>query len=179
MTGPHGANSSPNGSVPSWKPATLSALGHYPRLLPLSLCPKAPGSSLPRQIRDALNTCHCWQTCKGCLVIQICHPTCLTGEGTRAGRHPALGLGVGEARARSLAGWCSHHHSRPMWLGSHRSSMVAKAAARNPGSTRSPHPHFKQGHSSLTQPSWKGCAPPFNLLVPTAWLWALVGVPVI
>lgn len=80
------------------------------------------------------------------LVIQICHPTCLTGEGTRAGRHPALGLGVGEARAQSLAGWCSHHRSRPMWLGSHRSSMVAKAAARNPGSTCSlPTPILSRG----------------------------------
>lgn len=50
----------------------------------------------------------------------------------------------------------SHHCSRPVSLGSHHSSAVAKAAARNPGSTCSfSHPHFKQGHTSLTQPPWK------------------------
>lgn len=82
-----------------------------------------------------------------------CQPLTLYDSQRRqgnVGRHPALGMGVGEARAQSLAGWCSHHH-RPMWWGNHRSSAVAKAAAKNPGSTRSFSPiPFQAGHPPLT-----------------------------
>lgn len=63
------------------------------------------------------------------------------------GRHPALGMGVGEARARSLAGWCVSTTTAGLcsW-GSHRSSAVAKAAFETLAQPAlSCHPHFKQG----------------------------------
>lgn len=61
-----------------------------------------------------------------------CHPKPRPLQGKVCKEDTSLGHSVGEARAWRLAGWFSHHYSRPMSLGSHRSSTVAKAAAGKP-----------------------------------------------
>lgn len=76
---------------------------------------------------------------------------------------PSLCYSIGEVRVGSLAGCFFPHCSRPMSLGSHRSSTVAKATTRNPDSTHpfSP-PLFKEGHP-LSQPPQKSSPPPPTL----------------